>query len=100
MFQAELINLRTELVDARACRDLVLQRNAIKSHKGTHPIFQVTICKWILDTFMTIVFNSGLLDSGIGESIRFRGECNQLYRENEALRDTVLALHSEVYGAR
>lgn len=27
-------------------------------------------------------------------------ESLQLYRENIALRDTILALHSEVYGAR
>lgn len=34
------------------------------------------------------------------ETARLREECSQLYGENAALRSTVLALHSEVYGAR
>lgn len=40
------------------------------------------------------------MDTNIGETVRLRGECSQLHRENTALRATVLALHSEVYGAR
>ncbi|XP_077287065.1 uncharacterized protein LOC143911837 [Arctopsyche grandis] len=72
--EAELINLRTELVEARACRDLLEQQNA--------------------------TISIGLTDSSIGETLRLRGECSQLHRENAALRATVLALHSEVYGAR
>lgn len=36
----------------------------------------------------------------MGEARRARAEAAQLARENATLRDTVLALHSELFGAR
>jgi hypothetical protein len=36
----------------------------------------------------------------VPEAARARAEAAQLARENAALRETVLALHSELFGAR
>lgn len=47
----------------------------------------------------------GMQDSGdaagnVTDVARARSEAAQLARENAALRETVLALHSELFGAR
>lgn len=36
----------------------------------------------------------------VTDAARARAEAGQLARENAALRETVLALHSELFGAR
>ncbi|CAG9115546.1 unnamed protein product [Plutella xylostella] len=65
--QAELVDMRAELVQARA---------VIASHKDSS------------------------LESPASQSAVARAEAQQLARENAALRETVLALHSELFGAR
>ncbi|XP_068630467.1 uncharacterized protein [Battus philenor] len=67
--EAELVDMRAELVQARAA--------AVGRRK-----------------------DSGEGFSELTEASRARAEAAQLARENAALRDTVLALHSELFGAR
>ncbi|XP_023941918.1 uncharacterized protein LOC112048569 [Bicyclus anynana] len=65
--EAELVDMRAELVQARAaggCQD------------------------------------SGDVAGNVPDTARARAEAAQLARENVALRETVLALHSELFGAR
>ncbi|KPJ11267.1 Golgi-associated PDZ and coiled-coil motif-containing protein [Papilio machaon] len=64
--------MRAELVQARA---------AVGARKDSVEGVAVGICE-------------------VGEARRARAEAAQLARENAALRDTVLALHSELFGAR
>lgn len=42
----------------------------------------------------------GDMTVNVTQSARTRAEAAQLARENAALRETVLALHSELFGAR
>ncbi|XP_059048304.1 Golgi-associated PDZ and coiled-coil motif-containing protein-like [Achroia grisella] len=67
--EAELVDMRAELVQARA------------STAGR--------CQ-----------DGGDTAGNVPEAARARSEANQLARENAALRETVLALHSELFGAR
>ncbi|XP_048485260.1 uncharacterized protein LOC105398535 [Plutella xylostella] len=68
------VKLEAELVDMRA--ELVQARAVIASHKDSS------------------------LESPASQSAVARAEAQQLARENAALRETVLALHSELFGAR
>lgn len=43
---------------------------------------------------------SGDAAGNVTDAARARSEAAQLARENAALRETVLALHSELFGAR
>ncbi|XP_013177586.1 PREDICTED: Golgi-associated PDZ and coiled-coil motif-containing protein-like [Papilio xuthus] len=70
--EAELVDMRAELVQARA---------AVAARKDSVEGMAVGIGE-------------------VGEARRARAEAAQLARENAALRDTVLALHSELFGAR
>ncbi|XP_041976133.1 uncharacterized protein LOC121730955 [Aricia agestis] len=47
-----------------------------------------------------VACRDGDMISNVAESVRARTEAAQLARENAALRETVLALHSELFGAR
>ncbi|XP_052753809.1 Golgi-associated PDZ and coiled-coil motif-containing protein-like isoform X2 [Galleria mellonella] len=67
--EAELVDMRAELVQARAT-------TAGRCQDG------------------------GDAAGNVPEAARARSEANQLARENAALRETVLALHSELFGAR
>lgn len=44
--------------------------------------------------------DSGDAAGNVKDASRARAEAAQLARENAALRETVLALHSELFGAR
>lgn len=53
----------------------------------------------------SVCYLGGCQDGGDGagnvpEAARARSEAAQLARENAVLRETVLALHSELFGAR
>ncbi|XP_073951217.1 Golgi-associated PDZ and coiled-coil motif-containing protein-like [Choristoneura fumiferana] len=67
--EAELVDMRAELVQARAT-------------SAESPDEQEDV------------------SAGAAEAARARSEAAQLARENAALRETVLALHSELFGAR
>ncbi|XP_075970327.1 Golgi-associated PDZ and coiled-coil motif-containing protein-like isoform X2 [Anticarsia gemmatalis] len=72
--EAELVDMRAELVQARAA-------SAVHECAGG--------CQ-----------ESGDAAGNVTDAARARAEAAQLARENAALRETVLALHSELFGAR
>ncbi|XP_050557343.1 Golgi-associated PDZ and coiled-coil motif-containing protein isoform X7 [Spodoptera frugiperda] len=72
--EAELVDMRAELVQARAA-------SAASECSGG--------CQ-----------ESGDAAGNVTDAARARSEAAQLARENAALRETVLALHSELFGAR
>lgn len=60
----------------------------------------IYIIFWCIIVFAGAWQAGGDAAGGAPEAARARAEAAQLARENAALRETVLALHSELFGAR